>query len=121
MRGISEKQSVMLSLISHESRVPKDHPLRQIKAMADQELKRLSAKVDQMYSHTGRPSIPPEAILKLLLLIAVYNEQFPHCPDVVVSLHQVCLKRIITPVMILRNIPFVIPQLLNGIYIFFGN
>ena len=73
MRGISEKQSVMLSLISPESRVPKDHPLRQIKAMADQELKRLSARFDQMYSHTGRPSIPPEAILKSLLLIALYS------------------------------------------------
>ncbi len=52
MRGISEKQFVMLSLISPESRVPKDHPLRQIKAMADQELKHLWAKFDQMYSHT---------------------------------------------------------------------
>lgn len=73
MRGVSEKQSVMLSLISPESRVPKGHPLRPIKAMADQELKRLSARFDQMYSHTGRPSIPPEAILKSLLLIALYS------------------------------------------------
>jgi transposase len=73
MRGISEKQAVMLSLISPESRVPKDHPLRQIKAMADQELKRLSPKFDQMYSHTGRPSIPPETVLKSLLLIALYS------------------------------------------------
>lgn len=73
MRGISEKQSVMLSLISPESRVPKGHPLRMIKAMADQELRRLSARFDQMYSHTGRPSIPPEAILKSLLLIALYS------------------------------------------------
>jgi transposase len=73
MRGISEKQAVMLSLISPESRVPKDHPLRQIKAMADQELKRLSPKFDQMYSHTGRPSIPPETVLKSLLLIALFS------------------------------------------------
>jgi len=73
MRGISEKQSVMLSLISPESRVPKDHPLRQIKTMPDQELKRLSARFDQMYSYTGRPSIPPETILKSLLLIALYS------------------------------------------------
>ncbi len=73
MRGISEKQSVMLSVISPEKRVPKDHPLRQIKAMADEELKRLSARLDRMYSHTGRPSIPPETILKSLLLIALYS------------------------------------------------
>ncbi len=73
MRGISDKQSVMLSLISPESRVPKGHPLRQIKAMADQELKRLSVRFDEMYSHTGRPSIPPETVLKSLLLIALYS------------------------------------------------
>ncbi len=73
MRGISEKQSVMLTLISPENRVPKDHPLRQIKAMADQELGRMSKRFDQMYSHTGRPSIPPERMLKSLLLIAFYS------------------------------------------------
>jgi len=73
MRGISEKQSVMLSLISPENRVPQDHPLRQIKAVADEELKRLSQRFDQMYSHTGRPSIPPEIVLKSLLLIAFYS------------------------------------------------
>lgn len=73
MRGISEKQSIMLSLISPENRVPKDHPLRQIKAMADEELKRLSQRFDQMYSYTGRSSIPPERVLKSLLLIAFYS------------------------------------------------
>lgn len=73
MRGIFEKQSVMLSFISPERRVPKDHPLRRIKAMADEELKRLSPRFDRMYSHTGRPSIPPETILKSLLLIALYS------------------------------------------------
>src|SRR5512137_769741 len=73
MRGISEKQAVMLSLISPETRVPKDHPLRRIKGMADQELVRLSKVFDDMYSHTGRPSIPPERILKSLLLIALYS------------------------------------------------
>jgi transposase len=73
MRGIAEKQVVMLSLISPESRVPKDHPLRRIKVLADQELKRLSSVFDEMYSHTGRPSIPPERILKSLLLIAFYS------------------------------------------------
>ena len=73
MRGMSEKQSVMLSFISPEKRVPKDHPLRRIKTMADEELKWLSPRFDRMYSHTGRPSIPPETILKSLLLIALYS------------------------------------------------
>ncbi|HUL22550.1 MAG TPA: IS5 family transposase [Thermodesulfobacteriota bacterium] len=73
MRGISEKQAVMLSLISPESRVPQDHPLRRIKAMADQELEKLSRIFDDMYSYTGRPSIPPERVLKSLVLIALYS------------------------------------------------
>lgn len=73
MRGISEKQSIMLTLISAENRVPKDHPLRSIKRMAEEELKRLSRVFDQMYSTVGRPSIPPERVLKSLLLIALYS------------------------------------------------
>jgi transposase len=73
MRGFFEKQATMLTLISPESRVPKDHPLRRIKRMAEQELKRLSPVFDQMYSKMGRPSIPPERILKSSLLIALYS------------------------------------------------
>ena len=73
MRGISDKQMTMLSLVSPEQRVPQDHPIREIKALADQELARLSAVFDQMYATTGRPSIPPETVLKSLLLIALYS------------------------------------------------
>jgi transposase len=73
MRGISEKQSIMFTLISPESRVPRDHPLRPIKRMAEEELERLSRVFDQMYSSVGRPSIPPERVLKSLLLIALYS------------------------------------------------
>jgi transposase len=73
MRGISEKQSIMLTLISTENRVPKDHPLRPIKRMAEEELQRLSRVFDQMYSSVGRPSIAPERVLKSLLLIALYS------------------------------------------------
>src|SRR5512139_3041955 len=73
MRGISEKQAVMLSLISPETRVPKEHPLRRIKGMADQELGKLSKVFGDMYSYTGRPSIPPERVLKSLILIALYS------------------------------------------------
>ena len=73
MRGTAEKQSVMLTLISPERRVPKDHPLRRIKQMAERELQRLSRVFDQMYARTGRPSIPPERVLKSLLLIAFFS------------------------------------------------
>ena len=73
MRGIFEKQAVMLSLIFPETRVPKDDPLRRIKVVADQELGRLSRVFDEMYSHTGRPSIPPERVLKSLILNAHYS------------------------------------------------
>lgn len=73
MRGIPEKQSMMLTLISPENRVPKDHPLRPIKRMAEEELKRLSRIFDHMYSTVGRPSIPPERVLKSLLLVAFYS------------------------------------------------
>lgn len=73
MRGTHENQATMLSLVSPEQRVPQDHPLRRIKLMADQELKRLSPVFDKMYSSTGRPSIPPEQILKSMLLIALYS------------------------------------------------
>lgn len=73
MRGTPEKQAMMLSLISPEQRVPKDHPIRRIKVMADQELKKLSPVFNQMYSRTGRPSIPPETLLKSILLIALFS------------------------------------------------
>jgi transposase len=73
MRGTPENQGTMLSLVSPEQRVPHAHPLRRIKLMADQELQRLSVVFDKMYSSTGRPSIPPEQILKSMLLIALYS------------------------------------------------
>ncbi len=63
----------MLCLISPESRVPDDHPLRAVKALADAALKQLGAVFDQMYADTGRPSVPPERLLKGLLLIALYS------------------------------------------------
>lgn len=73
MRGTHERQATMLSIVSPEQRVPKDHPLRRIKAMADKELARLSPVFNRMYSSTGRPSIPPERVLKSMLLIALYS------------------------------------------------
>ena len=63
----------MLCLVSPESRVPNDHPLRGIKKLADAALKRLSRVFDAMYAETGRPSVPPERLLKSQLLIALYS------------------------------------------------
>jgi transposase len=73
MRGQSSQQSSMLCLMSPESRVPPDHPLRAIKALADKALKRLSRTFARMYSKTGRPSIPPETLLKSMVLMALYS------------------------------------------------
>lgn len=63
----------MLCLVSLESRVPSDHPLRDIKKLADAALKDLSAVFDAMYAEAGRASVPPERLLKSLLLIALYS------------------------------------------------
>ena len=73
MRGTSDSQPMMMAYVDLEKRVPIDHPLRKIKGMADQELKGLSSIFNKMYSHTGRPSIPPECMLKSLLLIALFS------------------------------------------------
>lgn len=73
MRGDELKQGHMFSYISPETRVPKNHPLRRIKDLAEAALKKLSPIFDGIYSHTGRPSIPPETLLKSQLLIALYS------------------------------------------------
>src|SRR3954454_11574306 len=73
MRGPATQQATMLSLVSTEDRVPKGHPLRRIKQLADEALKRLSPTFDAMYASTGRRSIPPENLLKATLLMALYS------------------------------------------------
>jgi len=73
VRGRQDPQVTMLAFIDLESRVPPDHPLRTIKALADRALAALSNEFDQMYAETGRPSIPPERLLKASLLIALYS------------------------------------------------
>jgi transposase len=73
MRGLQDRQRSMLAVVSIEDRIPREHPLRRIKGMADQELKKLSGVFNRMYSEVGRPSIAPERILKSLLLIALYS------------------------------------------------
>src|SRR3954465_15894819 len=73
MRGRVDPQRSMLGFIDLEERVPVDHPLRTIKRLADEALADLSPVLDAMYKEGGRPSIPPERLLKASLLIALYS------------------------------------------------
>lgn len=73
MRGQVDPQASMFSYFSPESRVPAAHPLRAIKRDADAVLASLSRELDELYAETGRPSIPPERLLKASLLIALYS------------------------------------------------
>jgi transposase len=73
MRGEDKRQRAMLVVINPEQRVPQGHPLRRIKVLADAALKELSPVFDQMYSAVGRPSIPPERLLKASLLMALHT------------------------------------------------
>lgn len=73
MRGHQDPQASMFSYFSPEGRVPAAHPLRSIKGYADTVLKSLSRDFDELYAVTGRPSIPPERLLKASLLIALYS------------------------------------------------
>lgn len=63
----------MLCLMSVEDRVPQDHPLRPIKKMANEALRELSPVFDEIYGSSGRYSVPPEYLLKALLLQALYS------------------------------------------------
>ncbi|NNK08000.1 MAG: IS5 family transposase [Myxococcales bacterium] len=73
MRGKSSRQPSMFYAIDVDEMVPANHPLRPIKAFVDTELGRMSKAFDKAYSQTGRPSIPPERLLKALLLQALFS------------------------------------------------
>ena len=73
MRGQDHQQSSMFSYLSPEQRVRKDHPLRAIRVMADRALAQLSDRFDAMYATTGRPSIPPEKLLRAQLIQMLYS------------------------------------------------
>ena len=72
-RGRQQSQVTMLAFVNLDERVPMDHPLRTIKRLADAALADLSPLFDAMYAQEGRPSIPPERLLKANLLIALYS------------------------------------------------
>lgn len=73
MRGSDEQTSGMFSYLSPEQRVRQDHPLRAIRRMTDEVLASLSPRFTKMYSDIGRPSIPPEQLLRALLLQSLYT------------------------------------------------
>ncbi|HKV98928.1 MAG TPA: IS5 family transposase [Vicinamibacterales bacterium] len=73
MRGADEQPGSMFSYVSLEERVPADHPLRAIRRITDRALERLSPRFGTLYINFGRPSIPPEKLLRALLLQALYT------------------------------------------------
>jgi len=73
MRGRIEDQPAFFHSFCVEDRIRADHPLRDIKRRTDRILATLSAKFSQCYSRTGRPSVPPERLLKAQLLLALYS------------------------------------------------
>jgi transposase len=73
MRGDDPRHESMFSYVTPEARVRPDHPLRPIRRMTDAALERLSPRFAQLYSTMGRPSIPPEQLLRALLLQMLYS------------------------------------------------
>ena len=67
MRGSDREQGSMFSYVSLEDRIPADHPLRTMHALVELALKKLSRRFSSLYANSGRPSIPPERLLRALL------------------------------------------------------
>ena len=73
MRGMDQRRDGLFSYVRPESRIPEHHPLRLIRRVADEALRALAARFAALYAETGRPSIPPEQLLRALLLQAFYS------------------------------------------------
>lgn len=73
MRGADQQPDALFSYVSPEQRVPREHPLRPIREMANEALKRLSPRFAKLYASSGRPSIAPEKLLRALLLQVLYS------------------------------------------------
>lgn len=73
MRGDDVLQESLFSYLSCEARVPAAHPLRRIRALVDAALERLDGTFGELYSERGRPSIPPEKLIRALLLQVFYS------------------------------------------------
>jgi transposase len=72
-RGHDDRSDFLFSYVAPEHRVPKDHPLRTVRQLTDAALARLSPRFARLYSAIGRPSIPPEQLLRALLLQLLYS------------------------------------------------
>jgi transposase len=73
MRGRDYNQSGMFSYLSPEERIPKDHPLRAVRGLTEQALRSLSPRFTKLYSRLGRRSVPPEQLLRALLLQVLFS------------------------------------------------
>jgi|SRR5580658_7844769 transposase len=73
MRGDDKQQAAMFSYVTLEQRIPADHPMRRIRALADRALVKIDGVFDELYSETGRPSIAPERLLRAQLLMVLYS------------------------------------------------
>jgi transposase len=73
MRGWDKRRDGLFSYVRPESRIPSNHPLRLIRRVADEALTALDAEFAALYAENGRPSIPPEQLLRALLLQAFYT------------------------------------------------
>ena len=73
MRGENQEQDRVFSYISADARVPADHPLRSIRKMVSAALDNMLDAFQSMYSSIGRPSVPPEKLLRALLLQVLYS------------------------------------------------
>jgi transposase len=73
MRGPDLEQAAMFSYLTLERRIPADHPLRSIRRLTDRALERIDEELDKLYASTGRESIPPERLLRALLLMVLYS------------------------------------------------
>jgi transposase len=75
MRGPDHPQTLLFSIRSVDDRIPADHPLRAMQALVNPILAELSPRFQAMYSTMGRPSIPPERLLRALLLQNSYSDR----------------------------------------------
>src|ERR1700704_1548191 len=73
MRGMDERSGLLFSYVDLEGRVPGSHPLRAIRLVVNEALSVLTARFEALYSPFGRPSIPPERLLRAMLLQAFYS------------------------------------------------
>ena len=73
MRGRGQSSGSLFSYVSLEERVPRRHPLRRVRAIVDEALASLSPRFEELYSKRGRPSVPPEHLLRALLLQVLYS------------------------------------------------